>query len=344
MTIEQLMEQLSSSVSEAKTSFLQTDSEPQLIEVRNRYLGKKGTISSWLKSMGKIPKEDRPTFGSEINAAKQQVMGYFEERMEELKRHSREQALLKEGTDVTLPARMPLRGSVHPLSRVRQEIETIFRLMGFDVAKGPHIENDWNNFEALNFPPNHPARDMQDTFLLPDAWLLRTHTSPVQIRTMCHNKPPIRVIAPGMVYRCDSDVTHSPMFSQVEGLLVDERVTFSELKGTLEAFAHHFFGPGTGVRLRPSYFPFTEPSAEVDIQCVFCKGKGCRICSRTGWIEILGAGMVDPNVFEQVGYDPDRYSGYAFGMGIERIAMLRYGISDIRLFFENDVRFLSQFA
>ena len=245
--------------------------------------------------------------------------------------------------DVTLPGRRLPRGRLHPLNRIMAEVCDIFLHLGFESVEGPEVELDWYNFEALNLPPDHPARDMQDTFYFNDKVLLRTHTSPMQIRTMEVRQPPVRIIAPGKVYRRDSDITHSPMFHQVEGLLVDKGVTFADLKGVLTAFVHQMFGPEVGVRFRPSYFPFTEPSAEVDILCVMCRGKGCRVCKQTGWLEVLGSGMVHPAVFENVGYDTSRYSGFAFGMGVERIAMLKFGIDDIRKYYENDIRFLKQF-
>ena len=245
--------------------------------------------------------------------------------------------------DVTLPGRRLPRGRLHPLNRIMAEVCDIFLHLGFEAVEGPEVELDWYNFEALNLPPDHPARDMQDTFYFSDKVLLRTHTSPMQIRTMEVRQPPVRIIAPGKVYRRDSDITHSPMFHQVEGLLVDKGVTFADLKGVLTAFVHQMFGPEVGVRFRPSYFPFTEPSAEVDIECVMCGGHGCRVCQATGWLEVLGSGMVHPAVFEAVGYDPETYTGFAFGLGIERIAMLKYGVDDIRLFFDNDLRFLRQF-
>jgi phenylalanyl-tRNA synthetase alpha chain len=271
----------------------------------------------------------------------------LETRVEAALEQAREQAkaerLSAERIDVTLPGRRRARGSKHPVTLVVEEVSDIFAGLGFAVAEGPEIEHDWYNFEALNFPPEHPARDMQDTFFVENNLLLRTHTSPVQIRTMLAKKPPVRIIAPGTVYRCDSDATHSPMFHQIEGLMVDRGVSFADLKGILTIFTNQLFGQKTGVRLRPSFFPFTEPSAEVDIACVICGGKGCRVCKQSGWLEILGAGMVDPEVFRHVGYDSEDISGFAFGMGIERIAMLKYGISDMRLLFENDVRFLKQF-
>jgi phenylalanyl-tRNA synthetase alpha chain len=278
-----------------------------------------------------------------VNVVKAQLEERVDCVLHEIRQKNKEEKLRSERLDVTLPGRRRPLGTKHPISMVIEEITGIFAGLGFKVAEGPEIEMDYYNFEALNIPKDHPARDMQDTFFVNDSIVLRTHTSPVQIRTMLKQAPPVRIIAPGTVYRCDSDATHSPMFHQIEGLLVDKGVTFGDLKGILTIFVNQCFGAGTGVRLRPSFFPFTEPSAEVDIACVMCKGKGCRICKNTGWLEILGAGMVDPEVFRHVSYDSEAFTGFAFGMGIERIAMLRYGISDMRLLFENDLRFLSQF-
>ena len=318
-------------------------SEELLHELRVKYLGKKGLLTSVMKGLGSLSPEDRPAVGQMVNVVKSQL----EERVDcvllEIRQKNKEEKLRCERLDVTLPGRRRPLGTKHPISMVIEEITGIFAGLGFKVAEGPEIEMDYYNFEALNIPKDHPARDMQDTFFVNDSIVLRTHTSPVQIRTMLKQAPPVRIIAPGTVYRCDSDATHSPMFHQIEGLLVDKGVTFGDLKGILTIFVNQCFGAGTGVRLRPSFFPFTEPSAEVDIACVMCKGKGCRICKNTGWLEILGAGMVDPEVFRHVSYDSEAFSGFAFGMGIERIAMLRYGISDMRLLFENDLRFLSQF-
>ena len=318
-------------------------SEESLHELRVKYLGKKGLLTSVMKGLGSLSPEDRPAVGQMVNVVKSQL----EERVDcvllEIRQKNKEEKLRCERLDVTLPGRRRPLGTKHPISMVIEEITGIFAGLGFKVAEGPEIEMDYYNFEALNIPKDHPARDMQDTFFVNDSIVLRTHTSPVQIRTMLKQAPPVRIIAPGTVYRCDSDATHSPMFHQIEGLLVDKGVTFGDLKGILTIFVNQCFGAGTGVRLRPSFFPFTEPSAEVDIACVMCKGKGCRICKNTGWLEILGAGMVDPEVFRHVSYDSEAFSGFAFGMGIERIAMLRYGISDMRLLFENDLRFLSQF-
>jgi phenylalanyl-tRNA synthetase alpha chain len=308
---------------------------------RIAYLGKKGRVTALLKGMGKLPPEERPEAGKIANRVKARLGEAFEARKREIAR--RDTASKRDLPDITLPGRKPVRGHVHPITQAEKDICAIFARMGFRVVKGPNVELDYYNFEALNIPKDHPARDMQDTFYVTDNVVLRTHTSPMQIRTMEKKQPPVAVIAPGKVYRRDSDVSHTPMFNQVEGLLVDEGVTFGDLKGTLIAFAHQMFGKDTAVRFRPSFFPFTEPSAEVDIQCVLCKGSGCRTCSHTGWIEILGSGMVDPEVYGFVDYDPERYSGFAFGMGIERIAMLKYGIDDIQLFFRNDMRFLRQF-
>ncbi|MRR07458.1 MAG: phenylalanine--tRNA ligase subunit alpha [Deltaproteobacteria bacterium] len=318
-------------------------SEESLHELRVKYLGKKGLLTSVMKGLGSLSPEERPVVGQMVNVVKAQL----EERVDcvllEIRQKNKEEKLRSERLDVTLPGRRRPLGTKHPISMVIEDITGIFAGLGFKVAEGPEIEMDYYNFEALNIPKDHPARDMQDTFFVNDSIVLRTHTSPVQIRTMLKQAPPVRIIAPGTVYRCDSDATHSPMFHQIEGLLVDKGVTFGDLKGILTIFVNQCFGAGTGVRLRPSFFPFTEPSAEVDIACVMCKGKGCRICKNTGWLEILGAGMVDPEVFRHVSYDSEAFSGFAFGMGIERIAMLRYGISDMRLLFENDLRFLSQF-
>ena len=315
--------------------------DPRELEAfRIRYLGKKGRLTACMKELGRLPKEERPAMGKLANRIKETLGGRLEEMRREL---SGGRASGKVPLDVTLPGREPFVGHYHPVTLVIQDVCRIFSRMGFSVVKGPNVELDYYNFEALNFPKAHPARDMQDTLYVSRDVVLRTHTSPIQVRVMESRRPPISIIAPGKVYRRDSDVSHTPMFHQVEGLLVDTDVTFGDLKGTLTAFARQMFGSDTALRFRPSFFPFTEPSAEVDIRCVICRGKGCRTCSHTGWLEILGAGMVDPNVFSFVDYDPDVYSGFAFGMGIERIAMLRYGIDDIQLFFKNDMRFLRQF-
>lgn len=317
--------------------------EEELQSLKVRFLGKKGELTAIMKGIGSLSPEERPLIGQVVNSVRDCLETAFEERSVSLKEKLRKDRLKSEKIDVTLPGRRTPMGTKHPVTLVIDEISDIFAGLGFLVAEGPEIELDYYNFEALNFPKDHPARDMQDTFFVQDNLLLRTHTSPVQIRTMLKQKPPVRIIAPGTVYRCDSDATHSPMFHQIEGLMVDKGVTFGDLKGILTVFTNQMFGSDIGVRLRPSFFPFTEPSAEVDIACVICRGKGCRVCKNSGWLEILGAGMVDPEVFRHVEYDSEQISGFAFGMGIERVAMLKYGINDMRLLFENDVRFLSQF-
>ena len=314
-----------------------------LDEARVRWLGKKGALTEQLKSLGGLPAAERPAAGARINEAKVRLQAAIEARRERLGREEIERSLAAGRIDVTLPGRGETRGGLHPVTKARLRIEALFRRAGFDVATGPEVEDDFHNFEALNFPPNHPARAMHDTFYFPDGKLLRTHTSPVQIRAMLERGAPIAVIAPGRVYRCDSDMTHSPMFHQVEGLKVGEGVSFANLKAILHGFLQAFFERDLAMRLRPSFFPFTEPSAEVDMSCVFCDGKGCRTCKQTGWLEIAGCGMVHPNVLKASGIDAEHFSGYAFGAGIDRLAMLRYGVSDLRLFFENDLRFLEQF-
>ena len=315
----------------------------QLQEIRISLLGRKGELTALMKGLGSLSAEERPIVGQLVNTVRDEIESALGSAIESAQEKVIADRLQSEREDISLPGRRQLKGTKHPVSLVIEEICSIFAGLGFSVAEGPEIEHDWYNFEALNFPPEHPARDMQDTFFVENNLLLRTHTSPVQIRTMLKQKPPVRIIAPGTVYRCDSDATHSPMFHQIEGLMVDTKVTFGDLKGILTVFTNQLFGQKTGVRLRPSYFPFTEPSAEVDIACVICAGKGCRVCKNSGWLEILGAGMVDPEVYRHVQYDAENISGFAFGMGIERIAMLKYGISDMRLLFENDVRFLRQF-
>ena len=314
-----------------------------LDEVRVRVLGKKGLLTEQLKSLGALPAELRPAAGQRINDAKAAVQAALEARRTHLEDAALRAELAQGAIDVTLPGRGQDPGSLHPVTRTRLRIERIFTQAGFQVATGPEVEDDFHNFEALNIPKNHPARAMHDTFYFPDGRLLRTHTSPVQIRAMRAQKPPIAVIAPGRVYRNDSDMTHTPMFHQVEGIVVGERTSFANLKAMLHTFVEHFFEQPLGMRLRPSYFPFTEPSAEVDIECVFCHGKGCRVCKQTGWLEILGCGMIHPNVLAAAGIDAEAWQGYAFGMGIERLAMLRYGVDDLRLFFDNDLQFLKQF-
>ena len=309
-------------------------------DVRVRYLGRKGIITQFLRNVSTLPADQRPAAGKKAN----QVKNQFDEACKKATLKLETAAKTRtEGIDVSLPGRPAPSGSLHPITQINQRICDIFANMGFEIAEGPEVELDYYNFEALNFPKDHPARDMQDTFFVSDDIVLRTHTSPLQIRTMEKQQPPVRIIMPGKVYRCDSDITHTPMFHQVEGLLVDENISFGDLKGTLTAFVHQMFDEQTSLRFRPGFFPFTEPSAEVDILCVMCRGKGCRVCSQTGWLEILGSGMVHPALYENVGYEANRYTGFAFGMGVDRIAMLKYGIDDIRKFFENDLRFLSQF-
>jgi phenylalanyl-tRNA synthetase alpha chain len=316
----------------------------ELEEIRVRWLGRKGTLTEELKALGALPVSDRPAAGARINAAKTDLQQAIEARRVALERERVERELKLGAIDVTLPGRGESQGGLHPITRTRLRIEEIFRRAGFEVAEGPEIEDEFYNFEALNIPADHPARAMHDTFYLKDGRLLRTHTSPVQIRAMQRSTPPIALIAPGRVYRRDSDVSHSPMFHQVEGLYVDENVSFAQLKSTLHAFMEAFFEQDLKMRLRPSYFPFTEPSAEVDISCVLCRAAGCRVCKQTGWLEIAGCGMVHPHVFQACGIDAERYTGWAFGAGIERLAMLRHGVNDLRLFFDNDLRFLGELA
>ena len=343
MDVQQLQEQLEELASQAVDGLQEAPDKEAAIQVKNRYLGRNGSVQQLMSVLRELPNEDKPQAGRAINEGKTRIQEAFEERIEALEQQELERQIKEETVDVSLPARSTGAGLGHPLRQVEQRLIGIFDDMGFEVAEGPEIESDYYNFEALNFPPDHPARDMQDTFVLEDDRLLRTHTSPVQVRTMEAYEVPIRIISPGRVYRCDSDLTHSPVFHQVEGLLVDQGISMADLKGTLTTFARRCFGPTTEIRFRPSYFPFTEPSAEVDVECLFCGGDGCRVCSDTGWLEILGAGMVDPNVFESAGIDADRYSGFAFGLGVERIAMLEQGVDDIRRFFKNDQRFLEQF-
>jgi len=330
---------------EARGATAAAHSAAELEQVRVRFLGRQGALTQLLRSLGTLPPEERPVVGAAANEAKRQLEALLETRVDEARRAERVSERRRQRLDLTLPGRRPPLGTVHPLTRVHDEIVTIFAGLGFSVAEGPDIETDYYNFEALNIPADHPARDMQDTFYLPGGLLLRTHTSPVQIRTMLAQKPPVRIVVPGRVHRRDvPDASHSPVFHQVEGLAVDRHVTMADLKGTLELFAREMYGPKSRIRFRPSFFPFTEPSAEVDVVCFLCGGDGCRVCKQSGWLEILGSGMVHPQVLRNVGYDPEEVTGWAFGMGIERIAMLKYGIDDIRLFFENDLRFLRQFA
>lgn len=327
----------------ATAAMAQADTEAALQEIRIRFLGKKGELTAIMKGMGQLSAEERPLVGALANRVKEELEAQINSRLGSVREAEITRRIASERIDVTLPGRRTFTGSKHPITLVIEEVTEIFAALGFGVAEGPEVEKDFYNFEALNIPKDHPARDMQDTFYISDDVVLRTHTSPVQIRTMLKHAPPVRVIAPGTVYRRDSDLTHSPMFHQVEGFLVDRHVTFGDLKGILTAFVTQFFSEKVGLRFRPSFFPFTEPSAEVDIQCVICSGEGCRVCKQSGWLEILGSGMIDPEVFKAVNYDPELYSGFAFGVGLERLAMLKYGVNDLRLFFENDLRFLKQF-
>ena len=316
------------------------DTPEDIQALSTRYLGRKGAVTRFLRNISSLPSDQRPAAGKRANEVKKALETAFSEATARL---TQDEAEAAGAIDVSLPGRVAARGALHPITLIMRQICDIFSRLGFSIAEGPEIETDYYNFEALNFPKDHPARDMQDTFFVSDDIVLRTHTSPLQVRVMEQQSPPVRVIAPGKVFRCDSDLTHTPMFHQVEGLMVDEHISFGDLKGILTVFVHQMFDEQTSVRFRPSFFPFTEPSAEVDILCVTCRGKGCRVCSRTGWLEVLGSGMVHPAVLENVGYDTQRYTGFAFGMGVERIAMLKYGIDDIRKFFENDIRFLTQF-
>ena len=338
-----MADSLASLVEQALADLNESASLATLDEVRVRLLGKKGLLTEQLKGLGALSAAERPAAGQRINEAKTSIQAALEMHRIRLEQTAMAAELAKGKIDVTLPGRGQEPGSLHPVTRTRLRIERIFAQAGFQVASGPEVEDDFHNFEALNIPKNHPARAMHDTFYFPDGRLLRTHTSPVQIRSMRAQRPPLALIAPGRVYRVDSDMTHSPMFHQVEGMAVGESVSFANLKAMLHTFVERFFERPLGMRLRPSYFPFTEPSAECDIECVFCSGKGCRVCKQTGWLEILGCGMIHPNVLRATGIDPERWQGYAFGMGIDRLAMLRYGVDDLRLFFENDLQFLKQF-
>ena len=328
---------------QAEDELQKAETEAEFQAIRIRYLGRKGLVTGLLRNITNVVPQDRPLFGKECNELKDSISTKINERLAELAVLEKEKILRSEKIDVTLPGRGIRCGSLHPVTKVREEICGIFAGLGFSIEEGPEIELDYYNFEALNIPKDHPARDMHDTFYIDEKRVLRTHTSPVEVRTMEKNSPPIRIISPGKVYRRDSDISHTPMFHQIEGLLVDQGITLANLKGVLTLFLKKMFGEETPVRFRPSYFPFTEPSAEVDIPCVICGGRGCRVCKQSGWLEILGAGMTDPEVFKNVGYDPEKFTGFAFGLGLERIAMLKYGISDIRLFFESDLRFLEQF-
>jgi phenylalanyl-tRNA synthetase alpha chain len=338
------MENLDSLASQAKDAIQAAEDGQALETLRVEYLGKKGQITALLKGLGKLSTEERPAAGAAINVVKQELQALIGSRKDNLAASAVAEQLAAQRIDVTLPGRGQGSGGLHPITRTIERMEDFFGSIGFDVVEGPEIEDDYHNFEALNIPVHHPARAMHDTFYIDETTVLRTHTSPVQVRVMESQQPPLRIICPGRVYRCDSDLTHTPMFHQVEGLLVDEQSSFADLKGLIIDFLHVFFeNDALDVRFRPSYFPFTEPSAEVDIQCVTCGGEGCRICSQTGWLEVMGCGMVHPRVFELSNIDTERYSGFAFGMGVERLAMLRYGVTDLRIFFDNDLRFLQQF-
>jgi len=341
-------QKLTDLVPEFERALDQVSSLKDLEDLRVKYLGRKGLLAAKLASLPTLPPKDRPLSGKTANQIKSELQGLFLKRRSSLEGERADATLAR--FDPAMPGRPPNLGSLHPVTLVTEEICSVFRGLGFEIVTGPEVETDFYNFEALNIPPEHPARDMQDTLFITDSVVLRTHTSSLQIRTMQKRKPPVAAVAPGKVYRRDSDLTHTPMFHQIEGFLVDRDASMAELRGTLTSFLQQTFGPDTKVRFRPSFFPFTEPSAEVDISCMMCKGKGtvkgktCRVCKQTGWVEILGCGMIDPEVFKAVGYDPDAYSGFAFGLGVERVAMLKYGIGDLRMFFENDVRFLRQFA
>jgi len=337
------MENLEPLAAQARSAISAAQDVATLEQLRVDYLGKKGQITALLKGLGKLTPQERPQAGAQINVVKQELQSLIGTRKETLESAAVEARLASEQIDVTLPGRGQSTGGIHPVTRTIERIEDFFSAIGFEVVEGPEIEDDYHNFEALNIPAHHPARAMHDTFYVDESTVLRTHTSPVQVRVMETEKPPLRVICPGRVYRCDSDLTHTPMFHQVEGLLIDEHSSFADLKGVVEEFLRVFFEKELAVRFRPSYFPFTEPSAEVDIQCVNCGGDGCRVCSQTGWLEVMGCGMVHPKVFEYSNIDTERYSGFAFGMGVERLAMLRYGVNDLRLYFDNDLRFLEQF-
>lgn len=344
ITIDAIEQDLSRLLSEAQTLIDGAVDLASVEELRVRYLGKKSVLTEQLRLLGQLPPEQRPQVGKWVNDAKQTLQEQLSARRQGLEQAARAQRLAQESLDVTLPGRAAGIGGLHPVTRTLNRLEAFFTQLGFDIADGPEIEDDYHNFEALNIPESHPSRAMHDTFYFDARRLLRTHTSPVQVRYMKTHRPPLRVIAPGRVYRCDSDVTHTPMFHQLEGLMVDENVSFADLKGILTEFLRHYFERDLPVRFRPSYFPFTEPSAEVDIGCVICGSKGCRVCKQTGWLEVLGCGMVHPEVFRHVGIDSEHWTGFAFGLGVERLTMLRYGVNDLRMFYENDLRFLRQFA
>ena len=337
------MSELEQIAKQAESSIAAAEKLSTLDDLRVEYLGKKGRLTGLLKGLGKLTAEERPAAGAKINDVKQSLQDLIGQRKAYFESIDLNAKLAKETIDVTLPGRGEDVGGLHPVTRTMERIEGFFSRIGYDVEVGPEIEDDYHNFEALNIPSHHPARAMHDTFYIDPTTVLRTHTSPVQVRTMERHAPPIRIICPGRVYRCDSDLTHTPMFHQVEGLVVDKDISFADLKGVIDQFLKAFFEVDLPVRFRPSYFPFTEPSAEVDIQCTNCSGDGCRVCSQTGWLEVMGCGMVHPNVLEHCDVDTDTFTGFAFGMGVERLAMLRYGVNDLRLFFENDLRFLKQF-
>jgi phenylalanyl-tRNA synthetase alpha chain len=337
------MSELEQIAKQAESSIAAAEKLSTLDDLRVEYLGKKGRLTGLLKGLGKLTAEERPVAGAKINDVKQSLQDLIGQRKAYFESIDLNAKLAKETIDVTLPGRGEDVGGLHPVTRTMERIEGFFSRIGYDVEVGPEIEDDYHNFEALNIPSHHPARAMHDTFYIDPTTVLRTHTSPVQVRTMERHAPPIRIICPGRVYRCDSDLTHTPMFHQVEGLVVDKDISFADLKGVIDQFLKAFFEADLPVRFRPSYFPFTEPSAEVDIQCTNCSGDGCRVCSQTGWLEVMGCGMVHPNVLEHCDVDTDTFTGFAFGMGVERLAMLRYGVNDLRLFFENDLRFLKQF-
>ena len=337
------MENLESLSNEARTAIASAEDPAALDQVRVDYLGKKGSITGLLKGLGKLSAEERPAAGAEINQVKQALQESIAERKDILEGAAVAEKLAAETIDITLSGRGQATGGLHPVTRTIERIADFFEAIGFETVEGPEIEDDYHNFEALNIPAHHPARAMHDTFYIDESTVLRTHTSPVQVRVMESSEPPLKIICPGRVYRCDSDLTHTPMFHQVEGLLISENSSFADLKGIVEEFLRVFFEKELAVRFRPSYFPFTEPSAEVDIQCVMCNGEGCRVCGQTGWLEVMGCGMVHPRVFEYSNIDTEKFTGFAFGMGVERLAMLRYGVNDLRLFFENDLRFLEQF-
>jgi len=338
-----MLEDLGKIEKEILYSLSDVKTEKEISEIRVRVLGRRGSLTQLLKQLGTLPEAERREIGKRANQVKEDLEKQIEETLSRIRERERREALEKEKIDVTLPGRRIPFGKRHPLTQILDEMIDIFSRLGFEVAEGPEVELDYYNFEALNIPKGHPAREMQATFFISDEVVLRTHTSPMEVRTMEKHPPPVRIISPGPAYRRDSDPSHSPMFHQVEGLLVDKGITFADLKGVLTVFVHQMFGKGTRLRFRPSFFPFTEPSAEIDIECFICSGKGCGICSNTGWLEILGSGMTDPAVFGFVDYDPEEVTGFAFGIGVERIAMLKFGINDIRLFFTNDLRFLRQF-